>query len=254
MAINQSDSGGWSAARLLFGAGVTALTFGGLWLYLSEKANSQTTSLGQLLMSEKLADIGQLISGVAGAVAFIWIVLAYFQQSEELALQRRELRLQREEFQRLANESEAQGLVLKQTELSAKRDTFMRLLEVYERQLVTQASELGRLTSEGSLEQDNYAHAWAAYEQGDRDAHFRYVISLVIRGRHDLFRQRVDKLMGGMALLERFSTTAGIIVSEARSVDQKMVDLCKMTAWAFLADTFDRLRMAPPAQERGEHR
>jgi hypothetical protein len=248
MANNQSDSGGWSIARLLFGAGITALTFGGLWCYLAAKANSQTTSVGQLLMSEKLADVGQLISGVAGAVAFIWIVLAYFQQSEELALQRRELRLQREEFQRLANETEAQGLVLKQTGLAAKRDTFMRLLEVYERQLVTQASEIGRLTSEGVSGRDNHAHAWAAYEQGDRDAHFRYVIGMVIRGNHDLFKQRVEKLMGGMALLERFSTTAGIIVSEAQSVDQKMADLCKMTAWAFLAETFDRLRMAPPAQ------
>ena len=113
--------------------GLTVVIIVGTVLYLhlkasmpplvqAEGASATPGSIGALLLQEKVADIGQFVSGLAGAIAFIWLVAAYVQQSfqlsmqrEELGLQRHELALQRAEFERLADEAKAQVDVLKQS-------------------------------------------------------------------------------------------------------------------------------------------
>lgn len=45
---------------------------------------------------DSAAHVGGFIGGVAGALAFLWLIAAFKVQSEELALQRNELRLQRQ--------------------------------------------------------------------------------------------------------------------------------------------------------------
>lgn len=84
----------------------------------------------------KLADFGQWISGLAGALALIWLVIGYLQQGEELELQRQELAATREqlalqkiEMARLADEAARQAQSIEATEQHARRDTFMRLFE-----------------------------------------------------------------------------------------------------------------------------
>jgi hypothetical protein len=42
------------------------------------------------------SQLGDFLSGVAGTIAFIWLIAAYFQQGQELRLQREELALQRQ--------------------------------------------------------------------------------------------------------------------------------------------------------------
>lgn len=78
---------------------------------------------------QSLADIGQWASGVAGTLAFLWLILGYMQQSDELKLQRRELKLQRKQTKRLANETERQAKAIEATEMNARRDLFSRLLD-----------------------------------------------------------------------------------------------------------------------------
>lgn len=84
-----------------------------------------------------LQDFGQWLSGIAGALAFIWLIVSYFQQGEELELQREELAatreqlaLQKAEMARLADEAGRQAKSIEATELHARRDTFMRLFEL----------------------------------------------------------------------------------------------------------------------------
>jgi len=66
----------------------------------------------ELLLRSTIADVGQFVSGIAGALAFLWIILAYRQQSRQLELQRRELQLQRRELimSRAALQLQAQEL------------------------------------------------------------------------------------------------------------------------------------------------
>ena len=51
-------------------------------------------------------EIGDTLAGIAGALAFLWIIVTVMLQSKELAAQRAELQLTRMEFERMAD---AQG-------------------------------------------------------------------------------------------------------------------------------------------------
>lgn len=53
-------------------------------------------------------EIGDALAGVAGALAFLWIIVTVMMQSKELAAQREELRLTREVNKQSANELKAQ--------------------------------------------------------------------------------------------------------------------------------------------------
>lgn len=89
-----------------------------------------------------LNEIGDFLAGAFAPLAFFWFVLAFWQQSNELALQRQELELQREELKlqrketaRLADEAHRQGDAISANELHARRDTFYRLADFFEREL-----------------------------------------------------------------------------------------------------------------------
>ncbi|OAN97634.1 hypothetical protein [Sulfitobacter geojensis] len=53
-------------------------------------------------------EIGDTLAGIAGALAFLWIIVTVMLQSKELAAQREELRLTRREFRRMAKAQEKQ--------------------------------------------------------------------------------------------------------------------------------------------------
>lgn len=237
-----------------------AVAFGYLWMKADQVPASNETasgsSLGPLLRLP-LADVGLFVTGVAGALALLWIILAYWQQSHqlqmqrhELALQRRELALQRQETNRLGEEARAQVEVLKQTSMIARRDAFVRLLELYERKLALEASQISSLTAATPALSDNHQSAWKDYELGDRGALFRNLIRQLIRGGHADFMSRVDRIANGRALLERFSATASELLAEATSVDEKMDALCRSSEWSFLSGLLDRAQTELPAAAR----
>lgn len=95
---------------------------------------------GENPFSAKVADFGQWLSGVAGALALVWLVMGYLQQAEELKLQREELAatreqlaLQKNEMQRLANEAEKQSVALQADTKLVERDIAMKFAELVER-------------------------------------------------------------------------------------------------------------------------
>lgn len=65
-----------------------------------------------VFLSSRPNEIGDTLAGFAGALAFVWIVVTVWLQSQELAAQRRELRETRLEVgaQRVANEKMAEAL------------------------------------------------------------------------------------------------------------------------------------------------
>ena len=68
-----------------------------------------------MLKAVSIADVGQFVSGIAGALVFVWIIFTYSAQREELALQRVEMKAQREEFKKLAAEAHSQSGLQEQT-------------------------------------------------------------------------------------------------------------------------------------------
>jgi hypothetical protein len=68
-----------------------------------------------MLQAVSIADVGQFVSGIAGALVFIWIIFTYSAQREELALQRNEMAAQRKEFEKLAAEAQSQSGLQQQT-------------------------------------------------------------------------------------------------------------------------------------------
>lgn len=103
---------------------LSALLLGGSAYYLCWKAWHPAESGGggwpagnfiAMLQAVSIADVGQFVSGIAGALVFIWIIFTYSAQRDELALQRGEMAAQRKEFEKLAGEAHSQSDLQAQT-------------------------------------------------------------------------------------------------------------------------------------------
>ena len=225
-------------------------------LYLSAKADRLLTTgepgvatAWQILLRVPVVELGQFVSAVAASLAFLWIILACFQQNtqlrlqrEELILQRNELALQREETKRLAEGARQQVEVLRHTARIARREVFMRFLDLYERKLVHEASLISSMTATDPAASERHQNAWREYEAGDRNALFDNLIRQLVRGGHREFLRLVDQVAGGRAFLERFSATVSEVLNEAASVDDQMLTLCRNSQWAYLSELLDKAR------------
>ena len=214
--------------------------------------NGQSGLSFQLPESEIMLEpvpAGQIVLGIAALLTFLWITLVWLRQNaqlklqrEELALQRQELALQRQETSRLAEQAREQVEVLRQTALVARREAFIRLLDLYERKLVLEASQISSMTATDPVSSENHQNAWRDYERGDRTALFRNLIGQLVRGEHREFMRRVDQVAAGRSLLERFCASAAEVLKEAARVDDKMEALCKSSEWAYIGELLDRAR------------
>jgi hypothetical protein len=238
---------------LRIGLWLTAAAVVAVVVYLQLKAMAATPpqSIGQLLFTISVADIGQFISGVAGALAFLWLVLAYQQQNrqlemqqQELKLQRRELKAQREETARLADEAKAQVEELKLARAGATRDAFVRALELYERQLAQVAAVIFRASDPRPARDAHYQAAWQSYEHGDRHIFFKRLLAE---------RPFVEAAVRGAATeaVDKFCLVATAAMRHACSVDQDMVNLCKTTAWHALYELLIKKRQDEKIENGG---
>jgi len=97
-------------------------------------------------------EFGDFLAGVFAPIAWIWFVLAFLLQRDELILQREEIGLQREETAKLTFETKRQADLVQQNELHMRRDIVLRKLEfaiqksVYVAADLYQALEVGNPT------------------------------------------------------------------------------------------------------------
>ncbi|MCH2486761.1 MAG: hypothetical protein MK010_03325 [Erythrobacter sp.] len=80
----------------LLGLGLTALYLVGLVLYL--------TLQGQNPADLRLNELGDFLGGVSSPLAFLWLVLGFFQQSRQIRLSNQALHLQAKEMRRSVDE------------------------------------------------------------------------------------------------------------------------------------------------------
>lgn len=100
---------------VLWGILFTAMLIAGFgWVMLLEDcvSNSCETKWSKLLSSEP-NEIGDTLAGLAGSLAFLWIIVTVILQSQELREQRKELREQREATQSMADAMDAQVELLR---------------------------------------------------------------------------------------------------------------------------------------------
>lgn len=194
-----------------------------------------------MVKAVSLADAGQFLSGVTGALVFIWIIFTYRAQREELAFQRQEMQAQRKEFEKLAGEAQAQSKLLEQTAAMNKRDAFIRYLAMRERELAMGTADFLRTVSRHIMALNQLERAWNEYEKGDHHVFFRTVMSRLVRGEHHAFLEEVRRTMGAEDTIEWLREQAEVIVDSAREVDVEMERICKATPWYRMALQFDQL-------------
>ena len=80
----------------LIGLGLSAIYFTALVVYLLVQ--------GQNPADLRLNELGDFLGGVSSPLAFLWLVLGFFQQSREIRLSSRALHLQAKEMRRSVDE------------------------------------------------------------------------------------------------------------------------------------------------------
>lgn len=80
----------------VIGLWLTALYVVGLVVYLAVQ--------GQNPADLKLNELGDFLGGVSSPLAFLWLVLGFFQQSREIRLSNKALHLQAQEMRRSVDE------------------------------------------------------------------------------------------------------------------------------------------------------
>lgn len=203
-----------------------------------------------MLKAVSLADAGQFLSGVTGALVFVWIIFTYRAQREELALQRQEMQAQRKEFEKLAGEAQAQSKLLEQTAAMNKRDAFIRYLAMRERELALGTANFLRSISLDVGTVEHLDRAWNEFDRGDHHAFFRAAMGRIVRGQHDAFMESVKSVASAENAMEWLREQAEIIVRSAGEVDEEMERICRASPWHRMASLFGRLlELTDPAAE-----
>lgn len=109
--------------------------------------------------------VGDFLAGFFAPLAFLWLVIGYMQQGLELRMQREELRLQRIETARLAEQAEKQASAVRDNELHTRKDMFFRAAPIYEAQINSLCSEALQLAG---WDINSLKELWANLSSGDR--------------------------------------------------------------------------------------
>lgn len=120
-------------------------------------------------------ELGDFFAGFAAPLAFLWFVIGYFQQGEELRLQREELSLQRGEVHRLANEAERQANSIQANEMHARRDTFLRVAQM----IIDEQNGLASRFQHSHGWNRQAQVAWEEFGHGNKNAVFQRGIDLI---------------------------------------------------------------------------
>ncbi len=132
--------------------------------------------------------IGDFLAGTVAPLAFLWLILGYLQQSDELRLQRKELALQRREVAFLGAETGKQRAALEASERHARQDAFMRLAELTTNELV----ELAALLSTAVQGVTNPRDLWEQYSKGNKNIFFIHIIDRGLTHDHAHFQSVVS--------------------------------------------------------------
>ena len=139
----------------------------------------------QHFVDEGPPSVGGFLEGAFAPLAFLWLVVGFFLQREELQRSSRAIDLQYREMRRTTEHAEIQARAITGSEMHARQEAFLRVVDLIQRQL---ASTVGLLfmssqvvAAGGMVGTEETAAMWAQLGNGDvfvfargmMGAHFR---------------------------------------------------------------------------------
>jgi hypothetical protein len=168
----QGDSKGidW---RLLFSMGVTAG-----WLVLGVIYISKVVGWADFAM-QTAPSLGSFLEGAFAPLAFLWLVVGFFLQQQQLSDNTRTIREQLIEMRRSAEQSEVQARAIAADELHSRQDTFLRVADRVDQQL---AMIGGWLITSYLAGGDRFVEIWRRAHQGEVTAFSMEAIRMTFSG------------------------------------------------------------------------
>ena len=129
--------------------------------------------------------VGGFLEGAFAPLAFLWLVVGFFLQREELQRSSRAINLQYQEMRRASEHAEIQARAIAGTELHARQEAFLRLAQLIHQQLATSLGLLfmssQSLFAGGTVPDEAVTAMWTQLGNGDvfvfgrgmMGAHFR---------------------------------------------------------------------------------
>jgi hypothetical protein len=115
--------------------------------------------------------VGGFLEGAFAPLAFLWLVVGFFLQREELQRSSRAIKLQYNEMRRTAENAEIQSRAIAGSEMHARQEAFLRLVDLIQRQL---AAVLGLLfmssqtvSAGGTTPDEETGAMWTQLGNGD---------------------------------------------------------------------------------------
>lgn len=146
--------------------------------------------------------VGDFFAGLSAPLAFLWLVLGYMQQGEEIKETRVEIKRQADSIE--ANEAHA------------RRDTFFRFSEIITGQIVSITANLA-LSGTG---RDNKDRWMQTYQAGDQYVFFDLVLSyLRQKGLHIEWNRKFLEDIGHQARVDQYIKLYETLIIEAEKSD-----------------------------------
>ena len=169
--------------RIRLGLGLT-----GLWLALGLLYVAGIVGFEQFSRLHA-ADIGSFFEGAFAPLAFLWLVIGYFLQQQELEQNTRALTAQAKEIQRTAEQAIIQSEKMAASEMHARQNAFLKISDSVNHQLGLiagflylsshTAAEGGRVTS------DEVARMFTALSRSDHEVFSRQLMAAHIEADED---------------------------------------------------------------------
>jgi hypothetical protein len=137
----------------------------------------------QHFVDEGPPSVGGFLEGAFAPLAFLWLVIGFFLQREELQRSSHSIDLQYQEMRRATEQAEVQARAIAANEMHSRQEAFLRVVELIQQQL---SGTLGQLymssqaiAAGGKLSTEEIQALWSAQGGGDR-----YVFGRALIGTH----------------------------------------------------------------------
>ncbi len=135
-------------------------------------------------VQQRAPDLGGFLEGAFAPLAFLWLVVGFFLQRQQLEQNTEAIKAQLYEMRRTAEQSEIQSRAIAADELHSRQDTFMRVADMVNDQLGTIGgflitSAMIELGPDEMSRPGGGSDLWAQLGQGDHSTFSRKVFGLI---------------------------------------------------------------------------
>ena len=130
--------------------------------------------------------VGGFLEGAFAPLAFLWLVVGFFLQREELQRSSRAIDLQYQEMRRASEHAEVQARAIAGSEMHARQEAFLRLAQLIHQQLATSLGLLFMSSQMpafgGTVPNEELAAMWTQLGNGDAFVFARGIMGAHFRG------------------------------------------------------------------------